>query len=153
MKNIILIITFCAATALVVGCRPSVEQSIENTSAQLDKVRKETRDTVPDLKDYTYAQKETFVAKMQAKVTEINRDLDELSTKVDKAPESVQAEARPKIQVLRDQSAQLDRQLDEAKNANESTWNDIKNGTNKAYESFKDSWQQSRQWVSEKIAP
>jgi hypothetical protein len=49
--------------------------------------------------------------------------------------------------------AQLNTQLEDAANATESTWDTVKNGFKKAYESTKDGIQQARQWVSDKIAP
>ena len=63
------------------------------------------------------------------------------------------AEAKPKLQALREQTAKLNKQLDEAKNATESTWNDVKAGVKKGWGELKDGFQQARQWVSEKIAP
>jgi hypothetical protein len=54
---------------------------------------------------------------------------------------------------LRDQAAQLNKQLDDAKNATESTWDSVKAGFSKAYDATKDGFNQARQWVSDKIAP
>ena len=65
------------------------------------------------------------------------------------APKDLQA----KLQALRDQTAQLNKQLDEVKNATESTWDSVKGGFKKAYEASKEGFQQARQWVSDKIAP
>jgi ElaB/YqjD/DUF883 family membrane-anchored ribosome-binding protein len=90
---------------------------------------------------------------MQVQLAALNRDLDQLSAKVEKASDAVQAEAKPKLQALRDQTAQLNKQLDEARNATESTWDSVKGGFKKAYEASKDGFQQARQWVSDKIAP
>jgi len=47
----------------------------------------------------------------------------------------------------------LGKHLDATRNATESTWNDVKAGFKKGYGELKDSFQQARQWVSEKIAP
>jgi hypothetical protein len=47
----------------------------------------------------------------------------------------------------------LNKQLDEVKNATESTWDSVKGAFKKAYESSKEGFQQARQWVSDKIAP
>ena len=66
---------------------------------------------------------------------------------------AAQAEAKPKLQMLRDQANKLNQQLDKAKNATESTWDDVKAGSKKAYNELKDGFQQARQWVSDKIAP
>jgi hypothetical protein len=54
---------------------------------------------------------------------------------------------------LRDQTVQLSKQLDEVKNATESTWDSVKHGFETAYASSKEGFQQARQWVSDKIAP
>ncbi len=70
-----------------------------------------------------------------------------------KSSDAVKAEAQPKLQALRDQTAKMNKQLDEVKNSTESTWESVKSGAGKAYDALKDGFQQSRQWVSDKIAP
>ena len=60
------------------------------------------------MKDYTYAQKTEFVETMQAQLAEINRDLDQLAAKIEKSSDAVKAEAKPKLQALRDQMAQIE---------------------------------------------
>jgi cytochrome c556 len=157
MKYQQLVITFLAVTAFVVGCKPSAESTAsdnrESTAQQFDKVKKETKETAQDMKDYAYAQKTEFVAKMQGQLDEINRDLDQLAAKIEKASDTAKAEAKPKLQALRDQAAKLKTQLDKAKDATESTWEDVKTGFKKGYSDLKDGFNQARQWVSDKIAP
>jgi cytochrome c556 len=148
MKNKTLVITFLSAAAFAVGCNKEA-----TTSQQLDKVQAETKQAAQDMKDYTYAQKAEFVETMQAQLAALNRDLDQLSAKVETSSDAMKAEAQPKLQVLRDQMAQLNKQLDEARNATESTWDSVKGGFKKAYEASKEGFQQARQWVSDKIAP
>jgi chromosome segregation ATPase len=156
MKNRILLITFLGAAALVTGCdRPETSNmdSLETATKQLDKARENTKAAVKDMKDYAYAQKSEFLAKMQGQLDEINRELDQLAAKVEKSSDAAKAEAEPKIQALRGQFAGLTKQLDDAKNANELTWAEVKAGFNKGYDDFKEGFQQARQWVSERIAP
>jgi DNA anti-recombination protein RmuC len=148
MKNKTLVITVLAIAAVAVGCNK--EQS---TSQQMDKVQTETKQAAVDMKDYTYAQKDEFVKAMQVQLDALNKDLDMLSAKIDSSSDAVKAEAKPKLQALRDQAAQLNKQLDEAKNANESTWDSVKAGCEKAYDATKSGINSARQWVSEKIAP
>jgi len=90
---------------------------------------------------------------MQAQMAEIDRDLEQLSAKIEKSSDAAKAEAQPKLQALRNQAAKLNKQVDEAKIATESTWNDVKAGFKKGYGDFKEGFQQARQWVSDKIAP
>jgi chromosome segregation ATPase len=148
MKNKILTVTFLCAVALVAGC------DREKTAAQqIDKIQTETKAASQDMKDYTFAQKDEFVKQMQSQLTVVNEDLDKLSVKIESSSNTVKAEARPKLQALRDDVSKLNQQLDKAKNSTESTWDSVKEGTKKAYESVKESFQQSRQWVSDKIKP
>jgi len=156
MQHKYLLLTLLAVSAFAVGCEQSEKSESANreaTAKQLDKVKTETKEAAQEMKDYTYAQKTEFVDKMQAEMAGINRELDELAAKIDKASDIAKAEAKPKLQALREQAAKLNQQLDKAKSATESTWDDVKAGTKKAYGDLKDAFQQARQWVSDKIAP
>ena len=156
MKHKYFLITLLGATALTVGCdrsEKSATESRETTAKQFDKVTTDTKEAAQDMKDYAYVQKAEFVAKMQAQLEEINRDLDQLAAQIEKSADTAKAEAKPKLETLRGQTAKLTKQLDEAKNATESTWDDIKAGFKKGYSELKDGFQNARQWVSDKIAP
>ena len=148
MKHKTIAITFLSATAFVVGCNKE-----ETASQQIEKVQTETKEAAQDMKDYTFAQKAEFTEKMQGQLAAINRDLDQLSAKIEKSSDAAKAEATPRLQALREKSRQLTKQLDEVKNATESTWDSVKAGSKKAYNELKDGFQQARQWVSDKIAP
>jgi hypothetical protein len=147
-KNKTLLITFLSAAAFVVGCDKS-----STTAQQLDKVQAETKQAAQDMKDYTFAQKDEFVKSMQAQLTALDQDMDKLSAKIDSSSDAIKAEAKPKLQVLRDQAAKLNQQLADASNATESTWDDVKAGSKKAYAALANSCTEARQWVSDKIAP
>jgi hypothetical protein len=153
IKNTFLALAFVALTAFAVGCKPSAEQDSKTTAEQLDKVKEKTKEAAQDMKDYTFAQKAAFVEKMQGQMAEINRDLDALLARVEKSSDAAKAEAKPKLQAIRDQVAKLNQQLDEARNATESTWGDVKAGFKKGFSELKDGFSQFRQWVSDKIAP
>jgi len=148
MKNKTLFLTLLSTAAIAVGCNKE-----QTTSQQMDKVQTETTQAAQDMKDYTFAQKAEFVKAMQAQLDTLNKDLDQLSAKIDSSSDAVKAEAKPKLQALRDQVAQLNQQLADAQNATESTWDSVKAGFSKAYEATKDGFQKTRQWVSDKIAP
>jgi len=148
MRNKTLLVTFLSAAAFVVGCDKG-----KTTAQQLDTVKTETKQAAQDMKNYTFAQKDEFVKAMQGQLTALNQDLDKLSAKIDSSSDAVKAEAKPKLQTIRDQTAHLNKQLDDAKNATDSTWDSAKAGVQKAYDSTKDGFNQARQWVSDNIAP
>ena len=148
MKSKTLFLTLLSITVFAAGCDKE-----QTTSQQMDKVQTETTQAAQDMKDYTFAQKAEFVKTMQGQLDALNKDLDQLSAKIDSSSDAVKAEAKPKLQALRDQATQLNQQLADAQNATESTWDSVKAGFQKAYEATKDGFQQTRQWVSDKIAP
>jgi hypothetical protein len=151
VKNTSLAITFLAITAFAVGCKPADENS--TPQQQLDKVKTETKADAQEMKNYAFAQKADFVAMMQGQLDALNKDIDTLSVKIENSSDAVKADAKPKLQALRDHAAQMNQQLAEAKNATESTWDSVKASSAKAYDGLKDDFQQARQWVSDKIAP
>jgi predicted nucleic acid-binding Zn-ribbon protein len=150
MKNKILVVTVLSVAAFALGCKPSDEKS---TAQQLDKVQTETKQAAQDMKDYTFAEKAEFVKSMQAQLTVLNQDLDQLAAKIDRSSDAIKAEAQPKLQALREQAAQLNKQLADVQNATESTWDSVKADSKQAYTSLEKSFTEARQWLSDKIAP
>jgi archaellum component FlaC len=162
MKTNILAVTFMVVTVFAIGCKPAAEKSPNDkplsegmaaTEQQLEKVAKETKEAAKEINDYAYAQRVEFAEKMKTQLNDIKKELDLLAAKLENANEAVKTEGKLKVQALRDQVAALDKQLDGIKDANESTWDEVKTGFRKSYDEVKDSFQQARQWLSDKIAP
>jgi predicted nucleic acid-binding Zn-ribbon protein len=158
MKHQAITFTILCVAAFAIGCdnnktsAPPLDKA-PTASQQIDKTKSDIKEAAQDMKDYTFAQKAEFAQKMKTQLAEINKDMDDLQAKIDKSKDEVKAEANPKLQALRDQAAQLNKQLDAINDATESTWDSVKSTSKKAYESLKEGFQQSRQWLSEKIAP
>jgi phage host-nuclease inhibitor protein Gam len=148
MQTKLLFTTCLSLAALPLGC----DQGPTN-SEKMEQVSAAGRAAAPAQSDYTYAQRAEFKAKMQSQVAEINQDIDLLATRIEQSSAAVKAEAAPRLKALRDQAAVLNKQIDEADHATESTWETVKRGTQKTYDAMKAGFQESRQWLSEKIAP
>jgi chromosome segregation ATPase len=148
MKHQIFTITVLSLAAMAGGCDKK-----QTTSEQIEKVKVETQEAAQDMKDYAFAQKAEFVEKMERQLAAINQDLEKLAARIEKSTDAAKAEAKPKLEALRGQVAKLNKQLDEARNATESTWGDVKAAFKKGYGEVKDGFLQARQWVSDKIAP
>jgi len=148
MKNKNMLLTLLSVATLAAGCDKE-----QTTSQQIDKVQTETKQAAQDMKDYTFAQKDEFVKYMQGQLTTLNLDLDKLSAKVDSSSDAVKADAKPKLQALRDQAAKLNQELADASNATETTWESVKADTQKAYNATEKGFTDARQWLSDKIAP
>ena len=140
----------------VVLCATGCQQPAETPAARADKfdaVAAKTADATQEMKDYTFAEKEEFVTKMQARLDSIKVDLDQISKQIEQSSDQVKNEDRPKLLALRQQTTALEVQLQKAKEANESTWDEVKAGFKKGYGELQDGVTSARQWVSEKIAP
>jgi hypothetical protein len=148
MKHNNLIISLLALVTFAVACDKE-----QTTSQQIDKVQAETKQAAQDMKDYTYAQKSAFVETMQGQLAALNRDLDQLSAKVEKSSDTCQSRGKAQASGVAGPGDKLNQQLDKAKNATESTWDDVKSGSKKAYNELAAGFEQARQWVSDKIAP
>lgn len=148
MKNKLMLLSFLSAVAFVTGC-----DKAPTASQQLDTVKAETKQAAADMKNYTFAQKDEFVKYMQGQLTTLNQDLDKLSAKIESSSDAVKAEAKPKLQALREQAAKLNQQLADDANATETTWESVKAGTQKGYDAMAAGFSDFRQWASDKIAP
>ena len=142
-------VTFLSSAVFVVGC----DKNNQTADQQLKNAKAETEKAAQNMRDYTYAQKDEFVKEMRHQLDALNKDLDNLSAKMQNSSDAVKADAKPKMQALRDQADKLQKKLDDVQTTNESNWNDFKAGVNKGMDNVKDSFNQARQWVSDKIAP
>lgn len=148
MKNNSLLITLLALATVAVACNRE-----KTTTEQIDTIKAETKDAAQNMKEYTYAQRAEYVTYMQGQLNTLDADLDKLEAKVAKSSDAVKADAKPKLQALREQAANMKQQLMDSQNATESTWDSVKTASRKTWDSLAKSFTEARQWASDKIAP
>lgn len=152
-----LLIASILAVVLLAGCKPNSQNASSESSGtaakQLDKAKAAGNDAADRMQDYTFDQKTRFVSDMKTELAALNENITEISAKIEKSSAAVQADAKPKLAALREQAAQLNQQLQAVVDSTPSTWSGIKADYEKAYASLKNGVNQSRQWVSDKIAP
>jgi len=144
--KIVLLLIF--GTAVLVGC-DKPDSSVPPSTVVASKPIPST----PTIKDYTFAQRTEFATTLEADRAEILRELDAIEVRIGRSSDAVKAEAKPRLQALRDQAAKLGTHLDAIQDATESTWDSVRTGSKEAYAQMKESFTQARQWVSEKVAP
>ncbi len=139
----------------------SVTQQLQNVKDVATNVWQKTKDTTTNAwadlkdslqstKDYSYDQKDAFVASASADLAALDQKIKNFSDKADAASDSAKADAQAKLQDLRDKRAVLDKKLDDLKNSAEANWNDAKTGFENSYEDAKNSLKQAWQWLSDK---
>ncbi len=68
MKHQAILIIFAAAAIAVAGC-----DKHRTTAQQLERVQEKTAAATQDIADYSYSQKDQFVAKMRTQLAELNK--------------------------------------------------------------------------------
>lgn len=135
----------------VVGCTaPDASSTVES---KLDAVKKETKEAAQTVQEYTYAQRAEFIRETKAELAKIEQEMDRLSAKAENSRGKAAREAKDRVAAVREKSVHVRRQLERAESATEATWDDAKAGVKGAYGSLKDSFEDTRQWLSDKIAP
>jgi len=145
-----------AIITLAAGCKPAERSSGDpdpEISRQIQQVEESTREASDDLHTFTHDQKEAYIASLERRLAALNQNIDELSTRVENSSLAVQEEARPRIAELRTQSGLLHTQLENVKDSSASTWENVKSAASTAYDELKVGFNNTREWVSEKIAP
>jgi hypothetical protein len=148
-----------AAAALVVGCKATADKPSSGTpqdsasAFQLGKAKAAMVEATQAMEDYAYARKAEFVAKMNKDLGVLQDDVNLLAAKADSAGGAAKADAKARLVAVREKWAKTKQQIDQAENATESTWNDVKSSVKESYAGLKDSVDTTRQWLSEKIAP
>ena len=151
------VVLFAALATLAAGCKPSSDdadaRSANAIDNQLEEVRTSAKDAASDLSAYTYTQKEQFVSSMEAQLVKMENSLEKLSASIADSSVAVKAEAEPKLAALRVRMAALEKQLESVKRADASTWEMVKTTTGQAYDDLKESFNDTRQWLSDKLDP
>lgn len=176
MKHIIARITLISAVSVAVGCQqprqaPKPDNSVaakrekaaietreaERASQEADKAARDAdkanKEAAQATSEYAYARKAELVARIKADLVVIEAELDRLSAKVDRTTGETKAEAKARLETVREKWARANKELERAEGATESTWNDVKDGIKSSYEDVKGAFDQTRQWLSDKIEP
>jgi len=159
-KQTIMLITAVLMIGGITGCdwfsgKSDAEKSLDKLQAELVEVReKKEKEIVAKIHPgYTYAQKKQFVNEMKKELDEIQKDLDKLSERVARSKGDTKESWEKRLNVVREELELTKAKIKDAENAKESGWEDVKNGFSKARDSLKKSFEDTRQWLSDKIEP
>ena len=179
MKNKPLTYAAFAITLLATGCKqsnqadeystPNVTNSLsasqqmqnvkETASDAWQKVKNTTTNVWADVKEsmrpaanYTYEKKDDFVAGAKADLNALDQKIKEFSDKAASADDSVKNAAEAKLQDLQGKRMELDKKLDDAKNATQANWDEMKVGFQASYNNMKASIKQAWQWLANKLS-
>ncbi|MFA6034168.1 MAG: hypothetical protein WC889_14815 [Myxococcota bacterium] len=146
MRHKLLIVTFLCAAAVAPGC--SYANGNKSVAPQLDGAVK-----AQESQEFAFRHKAEFVEKMKKELAELQKQLDRLSARVDRSTDTAKADAKAKLEEVREKMVLTRNILTQAEHATEETWEDVKAGITKTFGEMKHSYTDTRQWLSDKIAP
>ncbi|HSW59903.1 MAG TPA: hypothetical protein VLJ60_03845 [bacterium] len=158
--TIMLIAAVLLTGSVLTGCdffsgKSNATKSLDKLQAELVEA-KEKKDEAAEAKansDYTYAQRMIFIADMKQELTKIQSDIDKLSERVARSKGEAKDSWEKRLNAVREELELTKTKIEDAQNANESGWEDVKRGFRKANDSLKKSFEDTRQWLSDKIEP
>lgn len=159
MQYTILSTAALIAVGLLSGCTSSAEKSedapnrVETVSNARDHVKTQMKKTAQAMENYTYAQKAEFVTATKKELSDIKTEMDRLSDKVAGSDDETRTSAEIKLTAMQKAWAQTNEQLNQAESVTEDAWNDVKQNVRKSRDGLKESFEQTRQWLSDKIEP
>jgi DNA repair ATPase RecN len=84
--------------------------------------------------------KAVYIEKFNAYLKELQADLDKLEDKVRKSEVDLKIKYKDDIENLKKKKAGLQAKLDEIRSSSGEAWNELKEGTDKAFDDLKKSW-------------
>ena len=142
MKHTVRIIGFLVFGVLATSCnKPTDEDSKAQSdqpgtaAMQREKAITATKEAAQSVRVYAYAERDEFI-------DAANRELSD-----------IQADAEARLEVVSDRWAAAKVQLDRAEAATEDSWEDVQSRYRAARSDLKRSFDDARQWLSERIEP
>lgn len=144
---------------LAIGCKSTPDNSVSDAKqreaalVQLAKAKADAMTTIQVIAEYSYTKKSEFVATMKRDVLVLQDDLDRLSARADRTGGTAKADAKAKLDIVRDKLSQTKNLLAQVESATESTWNGATGGFRQSYADLRESIEGARKWLGDAIAP
>ena len=142
----LLAVLFSSAFLFACGEQKEAEKSeIEVTSKD---VKKETKEAIETAKTYTQQQKREYLQQIEAKMDDLDREIqklqDKAQSKATELKEESRAELNQSMETLRNKKQAAAQQLAELKSASSNAWHDIKVGEDSAIDELNQAFKQAR---------
>lgn len=139
--NVMAVMTFCFFI-------PIAQARSGNDTVTSQDVKKETKELINTLQQYTAEQREQAVEETEKALKKLDVRIDELETRVDnnwdKMTQAARQKARDNLKALRQQRNELAEWYGSLKISSVDAWEQMKKGFTDAYQSMSDSWEKAK---------
>jgi len=160
MKHTIRMIGFLVVGILATSCHTPADEGAKAQSdkpgtaaTQREKAMTATKEAALSVQDYTYAQKGEFIDTAKQELADIRAEIERLRAVIGRSSGAARADAEAKLEVVSDKWDAAKAQLDSAEAATEASWEDVQNHYRTARSNLKSSFDDAREWLSERIEP
>ena len=135
------------------------EEAREDVKEDVIELKQDVKEDMRDFNNYTYVEKEKFVADANEELKGINAEIAELKAELDRAGDTFSVETKAaynksivELEVLRDE---YKKNIDKVQNSTEETWDktkkDVGDTYNKAKKGVKKGWDDMKRGVNEGV--
>jgi predicted RNase H-like nuclease (RuvC/YqgF family) len=150
MKRKIIIVTLISflSLAFLFACSNEKKEEESKTKTTYGDVKKDTKQAMNTVKDYTQQKKEEYLQKMNAELGELEKKINELQNKVESKTSSLKEESKAKFSqsmaALNKEKQAAAKKLEELKSASGKSWNDIKSGVDSTMDRLSKTYEKVR---------
>ena len=100
-----------------------------------------------EFKDYSYAEKAKLQEALKQEMDQTKIEIDKLAAKYDALSDSAKADAKKRMQDLKDQEGKISDYSDKVKDATEADWKDLTSKIDQGVASLKGSMREFGEWI------
>jgi chromosome segregation ATPase len=124
----LLTITLLLALVAVTGCGEKEKPQNKTEAVSTQDVKKETKEAYDTTKAYTQEQIQAFRQQTETKLTEYEKDIDQLQSKAEKLEGDAKVKAEQELTALRQKRDAVSEKLKELSSSGGNAWDQIKSG-------------------------
>jgi len=130
----LLAIMLLLTLGVLAGCGENEETQSKTAAVSKEDVKQEVKQAYVATKTYTQEQMQAFREQTEARLSECEKDIDQLQEKADKMGGDAKVKAEQQLTALRQKHDEVAEKLKALGSSSESAWEQIKSGTESALE-------------------
>jgi TolA-binding protein len=139
----ILTITLLLALVAVTGCGEKKKPQNKTEAVSTQDVKKDTKQAYDTTKAYTQEQIQAFRQQTETKLTEYEKDIDQLQSKAEKLRGDAKVKAEQQLTALRQKRDAVLKKLKELSSSSGNAWDQIKSGIDATMKDLEDTYKKA----------
>ena len=138
-----LVLLVCMGVMVLAGCGGKEEPAETKKPVTMEGVKKETGEATQTAEAYTRQQMDEYRQRVQAKLEDFDKKLDEMRAKTEKMKKEARAEMEQQMTELRKKREEAAKELEKMQSESGKAWEDIKTGLDSALDEMDKAYQQA----------